>query len=81
MEATEELAEMTGDKDDEETRLAVAREDACPWLGRILATFIELLGDDALGSPKRSLDKRSSLDAVDEDGINDDDVRSTARCP
>jgi len=78
MEATEELTVMTGDKDDEETRLAVAREDACPWLGRILATFIELrFGDDAPGSPKRaSLDKRSSLDAIDEDGNNDDDVRS-----
>ena len=42
MEATEELIEMTGDKDDETTRLAIAKEDACPWLGKILGTYIEL---------------------------------------
>jgi hypothetical protein len=30
MEATEELIEMTGDKDDETTRLAIAKENACP---------------------------------------------------
>jgi len=33
---------MTGDKDDETTRLAIAKEDACPWLGKILGTYIEL---------------------------------------
>lgn len=76
MEATEELIEMTGDKDDETTRLAIAKEDACPWLGKILGTYIELkYGADAPGSPKR--DHTTSLDAIDEVNPNDDDdVRS-----
>ena len=38
---------MTGDKDDETTRLAIAKEDACPWLGKILGTYIELLASTA----------------------------------
>ena len=76
MEATEELIEMTGDKDDETTRLAIAKEDACPWLGKILGTYIELkYGEDAPGSPKRD---PTALDAIDEVNPNndDDDVRS-----
>ena len=55
---------MTGDKDDETTRLAIAKEDACPWLGKILGTYIELkYGEDAPGSPKRD---PTALDAIDD---------------
>jgi hypothetical protein len=82
MEATEELIEMTGDKDDETTRLAIAKEDACPWLGKILGTYIELkYGADAPGSPKR--DHTTSLDAIDEVNPNTTTTTSapTAACP
>ena len=86
MEATEELTVMTGDKDDEETRLAVAREDACPWLGRILATFIGLrFGDDVLDIALIALGVLGELGAdfivpVDEagpgflDGVTENDI-------